>query len=166
MKKALLILDLEKAFMNGYTDDLPNKIEDYVASTYYDNIVVGKFVNYLDSIFVKRLGNNQCLEKEDCVLNIHLSKPYVVMERTAYTMYTEELDSYLRENKIKYVYLCGLDTDRSVYKTALDLLERGYYVYVIKSLCRSSAGTRYHDMGIGLLERQIGKDYVIQLGES
>lgn len=161
MKKALLILDLEKVFMNEYTNDLPSKIEDYVAATYYDNIVVGKFINHLDSIFIKRLGNSKCLDKSDCTLMVQLSKPYEVMERTAYTMYTEELDSYLRENKIKYVYLCGLDTDRSVYKTALDLLERGYYVYVIKSLCRSSAGTRYHDMGISLLERQIGKDYVI-----
>lgn len=161
MKKALLILDLEKAFMNTYTNDLPTKIEDYVASTYYDNIVVGKFVNHLDSIFVKRLGNNKCLDKEETVLSIHLSKPYEVMERTAYTMYTEELDRYLKDNKIKYVYLCGLDTDRSIYKTALDLIERGYYVYVIKNLCRSSAGTNYHDMGISLLERQIGRDYVI-----
>lgn len=161
MKKALLILDMEEAFMNGYTQELVDKIEDYASSTYYDDIILGKFINKTDSIFSKRLRNNTCLSKEDCELSVHISRPFIVMERNAYTMYTEELDNYLKENKIKYVYLCGVDTDRSILKTALDLLERGYYVYVIKNLCRSSAGIEYHEMAIRLLERQIGKDYVI-----
>lgn len=161
MNKALLILNLQNAFINDDTNDLPNQIETYVANTYYDHIVVGKFVNAVDSVFVKRVGDNCCLGKSECSLSIQLSRPYEVMERTAYTMYTEELDCYLKERQIKYIYICGLDTDRSVYKTAIDLLERGYFVYVIKSLCKSSAGVNYHDMGIALLERQIGKDYVI-----
>lgn len=161
MKKALLILDMEQAFINDYTNDLPSKIEDYIASTYYDHIVIGKFINHLDSIFLKRLGMNHCLDKEDCELLIQPSKPYIVMERTAYTMYTEQLETYLKENKIKYVYLCGIDTNKSILKTALDLLERGYYVYIIKNLCRSSLGTTYHDMAIRLLEQAIGKDYII-----
>lgn len=161
MKKALLILDMQKAFMNSQVKELPIQIEEYVATTYYDHIVVGKFVNEMDSIFVKRLSNTKCLNNEECKLCIALSKPHVIMERCAYTMYTEELDKYLKEQKIKYIYLCGLDTDRSIYKTAMDLLERGYFVYVIKNLCKSSAGISYHDMAIQLLERQIGKDYVI-----
>lgn len=161
MKKALLVLDMQQAFMNGYTKELPEKIEEYCINTYYDNIVVGKFVNEADSIFVKRLSNRKCLDEEEAKLTIHISKPHVVMKRTAYTMYTEELEKHLKENQIKYVYICGLDTDRSIYKTALDLLERGYFVYVIKNLCRSSNGIRYHDMGIALLKQQIGLDYVI-----
>lgn len=161
MKKALLILDMQEAFMTDDTKGLPIKIEDYVATTYYDHIIVGKFVNEMDSIFVKRLSNTKCLNKEECKLCIELSKSHVIMERCAYTMYTNELDKYLREQNIKYIYLCGLDTDRSIYKTAMDLLERGYFVYIIKNLCNSSAGTNYHNMAIQLLERQIGKDYVI-----
>lgn len=161
MKKALLILDLQNSFMNEYTKELPEKIEIYCINTYYDSIIVGKFVNEVDSVFVKRLSDTKCLDKDDSKLIPHISKPHVVMERTAYTMYTEELENYLKDNKIKYIYICGVDTDRSVYKTALDLLERGYYVYVLKNLCRSSAGTRYHEMTIELLKRQIGNDYVI-----
>lgn len=161
MKKALLVLDLEAAFMNAYTKELSRKVEDYVSDTYYDHIIIGKFINTVDSIFVKRLGEKSCLDKVESALTVEFSKPYVVMERTAYTMYTEELDTYLKENKIKYVYLCGLDTDRSIYKTALDLLERGYFVYVIEHLCGSSAGIKFHEMGIELLKRNIGKDYVI-----
>lgn len=161
MKKALLVLDMQEAFMNQYTKELVDKIEDYISTTYYDEIVLGTFINKENSIFSKRLKNNTCLSKEECISSIRINRSHVVMERTAYTMYTEQLENYLKENKIKYVYICGLDTDRSIYKTALDLLERGYYVYVIKNLCKSSAGIEYHDMAIHLLERQIGKEYVI-----
>lgn len=161
MKKALLVLDLEKAFMNEDIKEVSRQIEDYIASTYYDEIIVGKFVNQEDSVFVKRLGETYCLDKREQALSVQISKPFVVMERTAYTMYTEELEEYLQEHQIKYIYLCGIDTDRSIYKTAIDLLEREYYVYVIEHLCASSAGEVYHEMGIRLLERQIGKDYVI-----
>lgn len=161
MKKALLILDLQTAFINEDTNHLLEPIEKHVIETYYDDIIVGKFINSIDSIFVKRLGDKKCLNKEDSKLELYLSKPYEVMTRTCYTMYTEALETYFKEHKIKYIYLCGVDTDRSIYKTALDLLERGYYVYVIKDLCGSSAGTTYHNMAIHLLKRQIGDDYVI-----
>lgn len=161
MKKALLILDLQTAFLNEYTNNLIELIEKHISETYYDHIIVGKFSNQMDSIFVKRLKENKCLHEEDSKLELYISKPYEVMTRTAYTMYTEALESYLKEHKIKYIYLCGVDTDRSIYKTALDLLERGYEVYVMKELCGSSAGRTYHDMAIQLLKRQIGNDYVI-----
>lgn len=54
MKKALLILDLQNSFMNEYTKELPEKIEIYCINTYYDSIIVGKFVNEVDSVFVKK----------------------------------------------------------------------------------------------------------------
>ena len=161
MKKALLILDMEEAFMNENTKDLENKIEDYVALTYYDHIIVGKFINQLNSPFVKTLGDTKCLDPKDCTLLVQLSKPHIVMERTAYTMYTEELEQYLKEEQIKYIYLCGMDTDRSILKTAIDLFERGYSIYIIKSLCKSSVGIENHTMAISLLERLIGKEYII-----
>lgn len=162
MKKALLILDLQQSFMNEYTNDLKDKIEDYCNHTYYDHIIIGKFINQEDSVFIKRLSNTKCLDKIDNELNIHISKEQKIIERTAYTAYTEELENFLKDQQIKYIYLCGLNTETSIYKTALDLFEHGYYVYVIKSLSKSSEGTKYHDMAIELLKHLIGEDYVIE----
>lgn len=158
MKKLLLVLDLQKSYWNREIEQLKNKIEEYMEHAYYDEVILGKFINKTDGIFVKR-GNMDCLDVEDQKL---LIKPKeIVMEHYGYTMATEELEEYLKENKIKYIYLCGMNTECSIYKTALDLLERGYYVYVVKDLCASKNGKKYHDMGISLLEKAIGREYVI-----
>ena len=36
------------------------------------------------------------------------------------------------ENHIEQIYLCGIDTDACVFKTALDLFENEYDVYVLE----------------------------------
>ena len=46
-----------------------------------------------------------------------------VLEKRTYTALTPELMTYLKENKIKDIYLCGIDTDACVLKTAIDLFE-------------------------------------------
>lgn len=40
-----------------------------------------------------------------------------IMEKTTYTACTEEILSFLHANKIKEVYICGIDTDCCVLKT-------------------------------------------------
>lgn len=47
-----------------------------------------------------------------------------------------ELDDYLKENKIKELYIMGLATDYCVKYTALDAVDLGYKVYLVKNGCR------------------------------
>lgn len=161
MKKALFIIDIQEPFMNVYTKKLPLKIIDFLDHNYFDYIVLGKFVNQVDSPFVKRLRMTCCLEPNTGVIDIMVPKEHVVMEHSSYTLHTEEVDQFLKEHHIKYIYLCGVSTDGSIYKTALDLFENNYSVYVLKGLCASTAGERNHDMAVSLLEDRIGKDFVI-----
>lgn len=50
---------------------------------------------------------------------------------------------------------CGFDTDACVYKTALDLAERGIRPVVLKDYCFSE-NQEFHNLGLRLLERNIG----------
>jgi nicotinamidase/pyrazinamidase len=47
------------------------------------------------------------------------------------------LDDYLRQNKVKDVYLAGLATDYCVKYSVLDALKLGFNVYVIKDACKA-----------------------------
>lgn len=157
----LLIIDVQRAFINKYTDNIPNSIEKHIKNNKYNMIVLGKFVNNADSKFVKDLKWLGCMNNNETEIVLNNCKDYTIIERTAYSVYNNRLEQILKENDIKTVYLCGLDTDACVLKTAVDLFENNYDVKVIKDLCASSGGIEYHNYGIKLIERFIGIDNII-----
>ena len=161
MKKALFIIDIQRPFMNMYTKKLPLAIMDYLEHNYFDYVVVTKFVNKIDSPFMKRLGMSYCLEPDTGILDITIHNDYELMEHSSYTVHTDLMDEFLKEKKIKYIYLCGVSTEGSVLKTAMDLFEHNYSIYVLKDLSASVVGYKQHEMAIQLLETTIGKDFVI-----
>ena len=59
------------------------------------------------------------------------TKDYKIIEKRIYTAYNDELKLYIDTNNIKIIYLCGINTDACVFKTALDLFENNFDVKVI-----------------------------------
>ncbi len=68
---------------------------------------------------------------------------------------------YISENNINYIYLCGIDTDACVMKTAVDLFENGLNVKVIENYCMSHSGKKIHKSAIKMLKKLIGNKNVI-----
>ncbi|KAN0040592.1 hypothetical protein ACTA71_008929 [Dictyostelium dimigraforme] len=62
-----------------------------------------------------------------------------VFNKITYSMYTKELDQYLKESLpyLKSIILTGLESHVCVLQTALDLLENGYEVHVINDAVAS-----------------------------
>lgn len=84
-----------------------------------------------------------------------------VFDKNIYTAVNDELKKYIQKNNISKIYLCGFDTDACVQKTAIDLFEQNYDVYVLKDYCMSHLGKETHDFHINNLARLIGKDRII-----
>ena len=97
-------------------------------------------------------------EDQSIMIDIKNNK---VFEKTIYSVVNKELIEYIKENNIEQIYLCGFDTDACVLKTALDLFENNYEVYVLKDYCMCSAGQKIHNETIENLKRLIGREYVI-----
>lgn len=55
----------------------------------------------------------------------------------------------------------GFDTDACVQKTALDLFENAYDVYVLKDYCMNSSSEELHNMIITNFKRLIVKNKII-----
>ena len=156
----LLVIDLQKAFINKNTKEIFEKIQKLVNSKRYGNIIFGKFINHLDSPFYTKLGYKECIDKDSQEIALD-TKDNKIIERDKYSLFTKELIDYIVLNNIKNIYICGLDTDACVYKTALDLFENNFNVYILKDYCFSNGVLKFHQYGIELLKRQIGEKYII-----
>lgn len=160
MNKLLLVIDLQNDFINDNTKNIVEKIDNLVKSKEYKNIVFTKFINNENSIWYKKLNYKGCLFENGKEIVIDTGN-YKIFDKKIYSALNDELKDYIKYNRIDEIYLCGLDTDACVYKTALDLFENNYSVYVLKDYTMSHKGIELHKVFIDNLKRLIGKDKVI-----
>ncbi len=160
MNKLLLVIDMQQSFINEETISTVKNINDLIDSNTYSHVVFTKFINDFDSIWYKELKFDGCIFKEDRKMVID-PKDNLVIAKDIYSALNKELKSYIKDNKIKEIYLCGIDTECCVLKTALDLFEAGYNVYVLKDYCGCMNGIKSHNYALDILRRTIGKDRVI-----
>ena len=160
MNNLLLVLDLQKSFINDNTKDLPKKIEQLIKLGQYDHVVFTRFINSENSIWYQRLNYRGCLSEEDKEIIIN-TENYTVMDKKIYTAFNNQLIHYIMNNHIDKIYLCGLETECCVLKTALDLFENEYEVYVLEKYCACTHGKERHDNAIKILSTTIGRNSII-----
>lgn len=138
------------------------KIEKLLISNKFDYIVFTKFINDDNSNFYRILNYKGCMTEKDRNIVID-TKNYKIIEKRVYTAYNDELKLYIDSNNIKTIYLCGIDTDACVLKTALDLFENNLDVKVIEDCSMSHSGIEYHNSAINMLRKLIGNQNVIKM---
>ena len=84
-----------------------------------------------------------------------------VFNKYVYSAVNEEFIKFIKENNITNIYLCGIDIECCVLKTAIDLFELGYNVYVLKDYCTCTHGIIRKNNALKIIKRCIGKDNVI-----
>jgi isochorismatase family protein len=160
MNKLLLVIDVQNDFINENTRGIALKIEELINSNEYEYVVFTRFINDENSIWYNKLNYKGCMTKEGQAIAID-TKQYKIIDKTIYTALNKELEEYINENNIDEIYLCGFDTDACVQKTAIDLFENNYNVYVLKDYCISHKGIELHNVIINNLCRLIGRDKII-----
>lgn len=162
MNNLLLVIDLQENFINENTKNVPNSIKKLIDSNIANHIVFTKFINDDSSNFYKVLNYKGCMSEKDRNIVID-TKDYKIIEKRVYTAYNDELKLYINTNNIKTIYLCGIDTDACVLKTALDLFENNFDVKVIEDCSMSHSGIEYHISAINMLRKLIGNQNVIKM---
>lgn len=160
MKKLLLVIDVQRDFINNNTKEYVNKIESLVNSTEYDDIAFTKFINNEDSRWYKELKYSGCMKKQGQEIVIK-TQNHKIFEKEIYSAFNDEVKNYIHENNISRIDLCGFDTDACIQKTALDFFENDYDIYILKDYCMSGAGVELHNVIINNLIRLIGKGRII-----
>lgn len=160
MNSLLLIIDLQKAFINKNTKKLPKKINKIINDKKYNKVAFTRFNNFNDSIYVKKLKWKKCINVDDKKIMIDVGNNNV-FNKYVYSAVNEEFIKFIKENNITNIYLCGIDIECCVLKTAFDLFELGYNVYVLKDYCACTHGIIRKNNALKIIKRCIGKDNVI-----
>ena len=141
MKKALLIIDVQKSAV--VKPEIAQNIEKLQYE--YDVVFVSEFTNK-NSPLLKLLDWSGY---DDETLAFKPKDNATIYTKTGYTSYLPQMKQF------DEIHICGFDTDACVYKTAMDLAEVGVRPVILKDYC-FSANQELHDMGLKLLERNIG----------
>lgn len=160
MNTLLLVIDVQKAFINENTKHITNKINELINQNKYDNVVFTRFINDEHSLWVEKLDYKECISEESRKIMID-TKNNLVIDKNIYSALNEELKQYIKDNNINDIYLCGIDTECCILKTALDLFEKEFNVYVLKDFCACTHGKERHNNAIEILKRTIGSKHII-----
>jgi len=146
-KTALVVIDLQNAFVKKNTLEVVQKIRNHLETCKYDYVIFSKFVNSPDSNFVKKLGWHKCKDSHETDLAFNpsgiskISKSYVVFEKHTYSIFkSKEFRDFLEKNKVTKLYFCGLDLEACVLASVFDAFDLDYDYEILMDLSASSAG--------------------------
>ncbi|MCX6077222.1 MAG: cysteine hydrolase [Campylobacterales bacterium] len=155
----LLIVDVQNGFINEYTQHIPALVE--VMQNDFKYVIVTKFYNSENSQYRKLLNWNKFSKNShDTELAFNARKDSLILNKSIYTCINDEFRHFIRENSIKIIHICGIDTDICVTKCSVDIFEYGLTPIVLSNLCASHGGLEVHNCAIKILERFIGKNQI------
>ncbi len=157
---ALLVIDVQKGFLNDWTAHIPASIE--ALQDRFETVFVTRFNNPEASNFRKLMGWRRFAPgSEDTELAFTPKKGAIVIDKPAYGCVTPAFLERLRAGGIETVYLSGIATDSCVLKCAVDLFEAGPTPIVLADFCARHGGPECHECGLLLLKRFIGERQVV-----
>jgi nicotinamidase-related amidase len=166
-REPLLVVDVQKGFLNPNTEHVPERIERLIAERDYSPILFTRFENPEGSPYHRFLDWHECVGGPETDLAPRMMR-HVREERVftkpGYAGLPDQLAAYLRHNEVERVTIVGIDTDMCVLKVALDIFDLGIEPIVLVDCCASTAGMQAHLAGLAVLSRNIGPEQLRDAG--
>ncbi|MFA5130856.1 MAG: isochorismatase family cysteine hydrolase [Patescibacteria group bacterium] len=162
MKKALIVIDVQKGFINKSTTPVIKKIKNYIVKNInnYDLIVFTQYFNREGSNFIRSLKWRGFMNKNQTDLADEIkgftSKKNLFPKYTYSSFVDNKLFNLLKKNKIDQVELSGFDTENCVLTFARDAFDRGMSVVVLKNLSASHSMPNLHKAALEIIKHNIG----------
>ena len=160
----LLIIDVQKGFINDWTRHVPGRVETLQAR--FPRVVATRFENPEGSVFRTLKGLSRFAPgSAEAELAFAPRPDAEIAVKHGYSAATEALLASLRTAGAREVALSGIATDNCVLMTAVGLFEAGIRPLVLADYCASHAGAEYHRAGLMLIERLVGEGQVVRGAE-
>lgn len=162
MKKALIIIDVQKGFINKSTLKTVKNIRNFILrnKSKYDLLVFTKYFNHESSNFVKNLKWKGFMTKKQTDLadeiNEFANTKNLFVKDTYGSFVNNKLYNLLKRHKIEQVELAGFDTENCVLTFARDAFDRGMSVVVFKNLSASHSKPDLHKAALAIIKYNIG----------
>ncbi|MGH7749577.1 MAG: cysteine hydrolase, partial [Candidatus Dormibacteria bacterium] len=142
-KPVLVVVDVQNGFITEYSRPVVPVIADLVRrwQAAHGDVVFTRYLNYSGSPFERLIGWSKMIDGPETELAIELT-PYIgpqtpVIDKYIYTLFTPEGTQLVDERGWTDLYVCGIDTEICVLKTAVDAFERDVTPWILKDACAS-----------------------------
>jgi nicotinamidase-related amidase len=144
LKKALLIVDVQPAFVQPKNQAVVDRIESLMQTIGYDA--------YVGSVFAAEKGS-MWDEQNDWICphdkNTHIvdsletllhDKTYLHLEKETHSLFKGDKDvvKFLKSHAIEEVHIVGLETNDCVLATAFSAYDEGFRTYILDECCGST----------------------------
>lgn len=166
-KPVLVVVDVQNGFITEHSRPVVPVIADLVRrwQAARGDVIFTRYLNYVGSPFERLIGWTKMANGTETEIVTELA-PYVgphtpVVDKYIYTLFTPEGTHLVGERGWTDLYVCGIDTDVCVLKTAADAFEHNLTPWILKDACASHAGPEAHAAGLLIAARFIGLNQII-----
>jgi nicotinamidase-related amidase len=159
MPEPLLIVDVQRGFINTFTRHIPARIRRLLEIGDYAPVLWTRFINSDGSPYHTLLQWHDCAEPPDTELVeelADLADKDNVYPKEGLTGLPEALAARLKQDCVQQVSVVGIDTDMCVLKVAMDVFDLGIEPIILVDCCASTGGLQAHLAGLSILSRNIG----------
>ena len=159
MSEPLLVVDVQRGFINEFTQHIPSRVRRLIETGDYGPVLYTLFVNTEGSPYQSLLNWHACAGPPETDLVETLAP--LADQRNIYPKHglagvPQELAERLRNETMSQLSVVGIDTDMCVLKVAMDVFDMGIEPVVLVDCCASTAGLQAHLAGLAILSRNIG----------
>lgn len=160
MKNILVVMNLQNGLINTPEKTaLSQKIIELTKKHIFDRVVCVKFVNRDDGVFPKyhRYYDMHKGKEVEIVDDLNVD---LVINRSVYSCVSDEfIEKVVKINdgdNLAELFLCGIGTDTSIMKSALDLFERDIKPIILTHYCIPHDNSAITQMkGVTLVSRMV-----------
>ena len=162
MNKALIVIDVQKFFLNRETKPVVDKIRNFLNrhSTDYSQIYFTIFKNNSRSPLWQIAGWQGCRQTPETDICDEIKKftgkTNLFYKNILSAAKIPAIKRNLKTGGINGVHLCGFDTDCCILATAYDLFDQNIKPLLLENLTWSTAKEKLHGAAIKMIKRNIG----------
>ena len=159
MSQALLVVDVQRGFINQFTQHVPGRIRGLIERGDFAPVLFTRFINVEGSPYRELLNWDGCGNPPETELVDELASlgaQDCVFDKHGLAGLPDALADRLRREGWKQINIVGIDTDMCVLKIAMDVFDLGIEPIVLVDCCASTAGLQAHLAGLAILSRNIG----------
>lgn len=158
--KNLIVVDMQKGFINEHNKHLVDKINKYLSANEFENIFLTQCVNNNQSPYIKILNWNGMLSAEEQMFAINIPKQAKVITKNCYGVSQKDIEMF-KNLEIGEMEICGTDIDACVLAIGFNLFDNNIKPIFIKDLCAtSSSNENLTSYAYSIIERQFGIDSI------
>lgn len=157
--KNLLVVDMQKGFINENNSFLIDKINNLLKTEKYDNVFYTKFYNHKNSFYFNYLNWNLMINKEERQMTVDVLPDSTIFVKNGYGLKNSQIKK-LKDLKITSMDICGTDIDACVLAIMFQLFDNNILPVVLKDYVASSTSKILEHSALNIIANQFGSSCI------